>query len=84
MPPTNEARYWVCAGTKRVSIAEVPGEPSDGLIAVYSSSEDGNNGGGGNGRRAASPKPSRMSSDSTVDGNLHVFVTDGSRTFYQR
>lgn len=97
MAPHDVGQYK-CAGTKRISIIEGEYSSSDGdaQISVYywkpADSSDANNNGSG-GRR--SPPYSRLSSGSNSTGrlsggstfdddNLHVFISDGVHTFYQR
>ncbi|KAL7537960.1 hypothetical protein ACHAXR_008181 [Thalassiosira sp. AJA248-18] len=81
--PLNE--QWVCAGTKRISIAETESSPADGVISVYcrQSSNATPDGDGIGGRR--SPAMGRLSSGSSSgDDCLHVVITDGVHTFYER
>jgi len=61
---------WVCAGTKRISITtEKDSNDVDGMVTVY--------------RRPHSPAHG-SSHIATDDDVLHVVITDGCSTFYER
>lgn len=82
--PYTESNQWVCAGTKRISIAEdYSPTPADGMISVYCRPPPSDDDATGDGRR--SPATGRLSSGSSGgDDCLHVVITDGVSTFYRR
>mmetsp|Transcript_3955 Transcript_3955/g.8725 ORF Transcript_3955/g.8725 Transcript_3955/m.8725 type:complete len:93 (-) Transcript_3955:1229-1507(-) len=84
MPPS-ETSQWSCAGAKRISITENDVPPTDGMVSVFrrppSNAAPGDD---LSGKRSSLSSRRSGGSSSCSDDCLHILITDGVHTFYER